>query len=310
MKRRSFFRVGGAVAALSALDFVTLQKAFGSNGMASQKDGELVAVMGADPGQMLVRAIEELGGIGKFIKSGDKVVIKPNIGWAKTPDLAANTNPDVVGALTKLCVDYGAKEVIVLDHTCNEWKTCYKMSGIQKAVETNGGKMAPANSEHYYEMVQLPKGKILKETKIHKELIGCDVWFNIPVLKHHGGAKMSISMKNMMGTNWDRKYFHKNGLQQCIADLNTWEKRPALHIVDAYRTLTQNGPQGKGPEDVMLTKSLFASADPVAVDTAATKFFGQMKPVKLEDVSHLKFAEEHLLGSMDLTKKTIKRIKI
>lgn len=310
MKRRNFFKIGGAAAAVTALDFMSLQKAYGASGLASQSNGELVAVMGENPAQMIIRAIEELGGIGKFVKAGDKVVIKPNISWAKPVMMAANTNPDLIGAFTKLCLDQGAKEVVVLDHTCNEWKACYKMSGIQKAVEANGGKMAPAHVESYYETVKLPQGKILKETKIHKEIVDCDVWFNVPALKHHFGTKMSISMKNMMGIVWDRRYFHKSGLHQCIADINTWEKKPALHIVDAYRTLTQNGPQGKGPEDVVLTKSLFASYDPVAVDTSAVKFFNQLKPMKLEDVGHLKLGEELNVGSMDLAKKTIKRVKI
>lgn len=310
MERRKFFKVGAAAAVVSTLDFMSLQRVFGATGVASQNTGDLVAVMGEDPAQMIHRAIEEFGGIGKFVKPGDKVVLKPNIGWAKPAVMGATANPDLMGAFTKLCLDNGAKQVLVLDHTCNEWKACYKMSGIQKAVEANGGKMVPAHVESYYETIQLPKGKILKETKIHKQIVECDVWFNIAPLKHHFGAKMSVSMKNLMGINWDRQYFHKNGLHQCIADLNTWEKKPTLHIVDAYRTLTQNGPQGKGPEDVVLTKTLFASPDPVAVDTAAIKFFNQMKPMKLEDVGHLKLGEELNVGTMDLTKMTIKRVKI
>lgn len=310
MDRRDFLKIGGAAAAAASLDFGLLQSTYASSGLASAKDGDLVAVMGDDPVKLLTTAIAELGGIGAFIQKGDRVVLKPNIGWAKTPDIAANTNPDVVGAMTKLCVEFGAAEVMVLDHTCNDWRQCYEMSGIEAAVESNGGKMVPANSKDYYERVELPKGKILKHTEIHRELINCDVWFNLPILKHHGGAKMSIAMKNLMGINWDRRVFHKDGLQQCIADLNTWEKRPALHIVDAYRSLTRHGPQGRGPEDAMLTKSLFASKDPVAVDTAASKFFSQVKSLDLDSVSHLRHGEEHGLGSMDLSRKNIKRIKI
>lgn len=305
MKRRNFLKVGAAVGAASVFNFNSLHSA-----VTTQNTGSLIAVMGDNPSELLRRAIREMGGIEKFVKSGDRVVLKPNIGWAKTEEMGANTNPKIVGALTRLCVEAGAKEVVVLDHTCNEWRSCYQMSGIQKEVEANGGKMAPANIESYYENVLLPQGKILKNTKIHKELINCDVWFNIPVLKHHFGTKMSISMKNYMGINWERRSFHRDGLHQCIADINTWEKKPALHIVDAFRTLTQNGPQGKGVEDVLLTNALFASQDPVAVDTAAVKFFNQIKSMKLDDISYLKLGEELNLGSRNLETKTIKRVKL
>jgi uncharacterized protein (DUF362 family) len=302
-----------AISGIAAINFFSLQKLYansGENETALQKDGDLIAVMGDQPILMLERAIQELGGIDKFVKPGDKVVIKPNIGWAKKPEMSANTNPLVVGALTKLCLDHGAAEVIVFDHTCNEWKSCYELSGIKKEVEANGGKMIPGNNESYYTNIDLPHGKILKSTRIHQALLDCDVWFNIPVLKHHGGAKMSISMKNYMGIIWDRRYFHKQGLQQCIADVNSWEKKPALHIVDAYRSLTQNGPQGKSEADVVQTNAMFVSADPVAVDTAAIKFFAQLKPVKLEDVGHVALGEEHHLGTSDLSQKNIKRIKL
>ena len=266
--------------------------------------------MGEDPAAMLTKAIETLGGITKFVKPGQKIVVKPNIGWAKTPEMAANTNPEVVGALVKLCMEAGAEEVLVFDHTCHEWNSCYEKSGIKEATEANGGKMIPGNDESYYKEVTLPTGKNLSSTKIHEAIINCDAWFNVPVLKHHGGAKMSLSMKNSMGIVWDRKSFHLKGLQQSIADLATYDKKPILNIIDGYRSLTQNGPQGKGEEDMVLTKALFASVDPVAVDTAAVKFFGQIKEMPLDDVSHIGLAEAHQLGTQDLSKVTVKRIKM
>lgn len=310
MDRRNFLKKGTAAAALAAIGFPLLK---GNNAQAASlpnTGGDLVAVMGDNPAAMLNKAIEQLGGMRKFIKPGQKIVVKPNIGWAKVPEMAANTNPDVVGALVKQCMNAGAKEVLVFDHTCHEWNSCYDKSGIKAATETNGGKMIPANNEKYYQEVDLPQGIKIKKTTIHEAIINCDAWINVPVLKHHGGAKMSLSMKNSMGIIWDRKSLHLKGLQQGIADLATYEKKPILNIVDAYRTLTQNGPQGKGVEDTVLTKTLFASADPVAVDTASVKFFNQIKEMPLEMVSHISLAEKHQLGTQDLSQMNIIRIKL
>ncbi|WP_075603817.1 DUF362 domain-containing protein [Saccharicrinis aurantiacus] len=311
MDRRNFLKKGATAAAVSTIapQIIGGNEANAAN-TSVEKSGELVAVMGDSPSVMLTKAIEELGGITKFVKVGQKIVIKPNIGWAKEPEMAANTNPEVVGALVKLCKDAGASEVLVFDHTCNEWNSCYEKSGIKEATEANGGKMVPGNNEKYYKEVDLPKGVSIKSTKIHEAIINCDAWINVPVLKHHGGAKMSLSMKNSMGIIWDRKVFHKDGLQQCIADLATYEKKPILNIIDAYRAMTQNGPQGKGVEDTLVTKALFASADPVAVDTAAVKFFGQIKDMRLEDVKHISLAEKHQLGTQDLSSVNVKRVKL
>lgn len=312
MKRRDFLLKGATATAIAAIGFPMLKgsELSAASSLNSANGDKLVAVMGESPAAMLEKAIEELGGIEKFVKPGQKIVVKPNIGWAKGPESATNTNPEVIGALVKLCVQAGAKEVLVFDHTCNEWTACYEKSGIKEQTEKQGGKMIPGNNEEYYKAVALPLGVNIQETKIHEAIINCDAWINVPVLKHHGGAKMSLSMKNSMGIIWDRRCFHKIGLQQCIADLATYEKKPVLSIVDAYRTLTQNGPQGKSDEDALLTKALFASVDPVAVDTASVKFFNQIKDMPLEEVSHIALAEKLNVGTQDLSQLEVKRVKL
>ncbi|MDR2937032.1 MAG: DUF362 domain-containing protein, partial [Rikenellaceae bacterium] len=264
-----------------------------------------------EPVAMLNRMLTEMGGMAKFVKKGQKVVIKPNIGFDKGPQTGSNTNPQLIGALVKQCKDAGASEILVFDHTLNDWRNCYQNSGIEKEVVDNGGKMVPGNDESFYVDVQLPRGVKLKNTKIHRDLIDCDVWFNVPALKNHGGAKMTAAMKNYLGIVWDRRIFHSNDLQQCIADINTWSKKPALHIVDAYRVVKTNGPGGKTPEDVTVAKALFASADPVAVDTAAAKFFIQMRPdISLADIAHIKNGENLKLGTMDIDKVKVSRISM
>ncbi len=314
MKRRDFFKSAAMVGLASVFNRNSLNAAIGANAsgskLAVQSGPDMVAVMGGEPAVMLARALKELGGIGHYVKKGDKVVVKPNIGWDRQPELAANTNPELIGALVRLCKGAGASQVIVFDHTCHDWKKCYTNSGIEKAVTAAGGKMVPGNDEAYYREVDLPRGVNLKKTKIHQALLDCDVWFNVPVLKHHGGAKNSISMKNLMGIVWDRGFYHRSDLHQCIADTATFHKAPALNIVDAYRIMKSNGPQGKSEADVVMLKSLIVSPDFVAADTAAMKLFSQVQPTDIKDVRHIGMAEKLRVGTQNLEKLNVKRIKL
>ncbi|MPN43210.1 hypothetical protein SDC9_190769 [bioreactor metagenome] len=188
--------------------------------------------------------------------------------------------------------------------------SCYKNSGIEAAAKSAGARIAFGHDEKSYKPVIIPDGVRLKEAKIHEEILNCDVWINVPILKNHGGAKMTISMKNFMGIVWDRRYWHANDLQQCIADCSTISKMPVLNIVDAYRIMTQNGPVGKGPEDVQLAKALFMSTDIVAVDTAALKFFNQFKQMNISDVGHIGLGEKMKIGTTNLDKLQLARIKM
>lgn len=310
MKRRDFIKTSVAASAALTLNFDGLQAALKSNNMVVEQAPDMVAVMGGEPAAMLDKALEELGGIGKFIKKGQKVVIKPNIGWDRKPELAANTNPDLVKALVKKCLEAGAEKVTVFDQTCDNWQKCYENSGIAAAAKEAGAIVMPANEEKYFKEVSIPKGVVLKNAKIHEALIEADAWINIPVLKNHGGAKLSCAMKNYMGIVWDRRFFHSNDLQQCIADICTWDKKPVLNIVDAYRIMHQNGPQGKSTADVATIKSLIVSSNIVAVDTAALGMFNQVKKLDLDAVGHLGKGEALNLGSTDLKKVNIKRVRI
>ena len=271
---------------------------------------DLVAVMGGEPDAMFQKAIAEMGGMGRFVKQGYKVVVKPNIGWDKTPELAANTNPILVKEIVRQCITAGAKEVVVFDNTCDNWKKCYANSGIEAAAKAAGAKVLPADESSYYKEISLPQGKKVKDMKVHKAILDCDAWINVPILKHHGGANMSISMKNLMGIIWNRKMFHVYNLQQCIADMCTLEKKPVLNVVDAYRVLKTNGPRGKSVEDAVLSKALFISQDMVAVDTAATKFFNQIREMPLDDVKHISLGQALKIGTMDIDKLNVKRIRI
>lgn len=312
MDRRDFLKaaaITGAALTLKMKGGMDLM----SQTVKSAKSGEtvdLVAVMGGEPDAMFKRAIAEMGGMGKFVKKGYKVAVKPNIGWDKSPELAGNTNPKLISAIIKDCFDAGASEVTVFDHTCDDWVRCYKNSGIEDAAKAAGAKVMPAHEESYYRKISLPQGKKLKEAKVHQAILDSDVWINVPILKHHGGANLSISMKNHMGLVWDRRIFHSTDLQQCIADICTMEKKSVLSIVDAYRVLKTNGPRGKTASDVVLSKALFISQDMVAADTSAAKFFNQIREMPIEHVSHIANGEKLNVGTMDIDKLNVKRIKL
>ena len=277
---------------------------------APEADGDgpwdMVAVRNGGPVEMFAAGIAALGGMNAFVKKGQTVVIKPNIAWDKPPEIPANTNPDLVAAIVRECLKSGASKVTVFDHTCHNWERSYETSGIAKAVKDAGGTMAPANLEDHYREVKLPKGRTLKKAQIHKEMLDADVFINVPVLKHHGGAKLSLCMKNLMGVVWDRRFFHKNGLDQCIADMCFAPRKPDLNIIDAYRILRKNGPQGRAKEDGELAQYQMFGTDMVALDAAAAKLYG-MKP---EALAYVKFSGEMGAGQADLTKVKIKRITL
>jgi len=304
MDRREFLKKTIQVSiAGSALSLGKYSKLFPSQNISPNSSYDLVAIKGGEPDIMFDKAIESLGGMKSFIKKGQKVVVKPNIGWDVVPELAANTNPILVKRIIQHCYEAGAKEVYVFDNSCDDWKRCYSNSGIERAVKDAGGKIVSGASERYYQQVEVKQGKKLKSTKVHELILDSDVFINVPVLKHHSSTELTIAMKNLMGNVWDRGYWHRNNLHQCIADFTSFRK-PDLNIVDAYYVMKRNGPRGVSDGDVVLMKSQIISSDIVAADAAATKLFG-LEPT---EVSYIKLASEMNLGIMDLSKLNINRI--
>ncbi len=302
MNRRTFFKQSlGASFALGT--FLSGKSETGYSFPSLSYD--LVAVKGGEPDVMFDKGIDALGGIGMFVKPGQKVVVKPNIGWDVGPEMAGNTNPKLVSRIIQQCLRAGAKEVSVVDHTCDEWKGCYKNSGIEQAVKDAGGKIIPGHSEGYYHEVAVKKGKVLTVAKEHEIILESDVFINVPVLKNHSGTRITIAMKNMMGNVWDRGYWHENDLQQCIADFATYRK-PALNIVDAYSVMKTNGPRGVSRSDLVTMKALLLSTDIVAIDVAAAKLFGE-DPM---NIRHIRIASEMKIGRSDLGNLSVKRITI
>ncbi len=295
MSRREFLKkaaltAGAAVAGISGLNLVAPQKA-----QAAQQSVLAVTSKGS-VNEKLEKAISLLGGIGKFVKKGNSVVIKPNFAWERTPEQAANTNPELIAALIKMCQRAGASRVTVVEHTCDrDWSSVFEMCGANNAVKKAGGRLISADKESMYKKVSIPKGKELKNDTCIKEILDADVFINVPIAKVHGSATVTASMKNLMGANWDRRAWHGKDLHQCIADYSTAVK-PNLIILDAIRILTTNGP--KGPGEVKNTGEIIAGTDPVAIDSYATRLLGK----DIKEVRYIGYAEKHGLGVSDLSK--------
>jgi uncharacterized protein (DUF362 family) len=268
-----------------------------------QRMYDLVAVKGGEPDAMFDKGIESFGGMNQFVSKGQTVVVKPNIGWDVIPEKGANTNPRLVGRIIEHCFNAGAKDVYVFDHTCDNWTKCYEHSGIEKAAKDAGAKVVSGETEGYYQDTAIPNGKIMKQAKIHELMLSSDVIINVPVLKVHDGAKATIGMKNFMGVVWDRRFWHRNDLQQCIADFATYCK-PSLNVVDAYTVMKANGPRGTSLDDVVIMKSLIMSRDIVAADAASAKLLG-MSP---DEIGHIKLANEMHVGTMNLSGLSINKI--
>ncbi|MGQ9519049.1 MAG: DUF362 domain-containing protein [Candidatus Fervidibacter sp.] len=298
MKRRELFRrLGLGVTVAGLAQFAMGQKA-------KEKRPPVVVVAEKDSPAALVRkAIKALGGVENFVKKGSKVLIKPNISFARPPEGAANTNPEVVAELVRLCFEADAKEVIILDHTLDPARITYEMSGIAKVAEAQGARMVYVSPRDFVP-VEVPKGKILSAYRVMvlKQILDADVFINVPIAKTHGSARLTLGMKNLMGIIQDRGSWHRSGdLHQCIADFVTAIK-PDLTVIDAVRILASGGP--KGPGRVEQKDTIIVSTDIVAADASATILFG-LTP---SDVPHIIKAAELGMGVANL--KQVKIVKV
>jgi uncharacterized protein (DUF362 family) len=295
MKRRELLRRLGLGVVAVGLGQVALGQKAGR-----QQQPVVVVAEKDKPAELVRKAIKALGGMSRFVKKGNRVLIKPNIAFARPPEGAANTNPEVVAELVQLCVEAGAKEVIVLDYTLDPARITYEMSGIAKAAEAKGARVVYVSPRDFVP-IEVPKGKILSayDVRVLKQVLDADVFINVPIAKTHGSARLTLGMKNLMGIIQDRGAWHRSGdLHQCIADFVTAVK-PHLTVIDAIRILASGGP--KGPGRVEQKDTIIASTDIVAADAYATTLFG-LTP---NDVPHIIKAAELGVGVADL-----KRVKI
>lgn len=293
MDRRDFIKASCAV---------LLSNVLAKELIAETKPSVVAVSEGKNYEEITKNVINALGGMKKFVKKGDLVVVKPNIGWDRKPEYAANTHPLVVKAVVLECLNAGAKKVKVFDRTCNDPRRCYDNSGMSEVLKNIKNVELKHIDYDRFKRVSL-NGVFLKDWELYDEALSADVYINVPIAKHHGLTKLTLSLKNVMGImGGNRGYIHRN-IENALADIHSYFKT-TLNIVDATRILLDNGPQGGSLKDVKVLNKVIASTDKVAVDAYATTFFN-LKP---EDISITQIAHRRGLGEINLSK--VKIIKV
>jgi len=264
----------------------------------------IVAVKSQNYPQAIEKGLEAIGGLSTLVKEGSIVVVKPNIGWDRTPEQGVNTNPTVVAEIVKQCYKCGAGEVRVFDNSNANVKASYRLSGIPKAAELEGAKIITISGGHF-KQVSVPDGQIVTEFPYCKHMEDADVVINVPTLKHHCITTLSLGLKNLMGlVGGTRSKWHAQ-IGYRLVDLWT-VVRPQLTILDATRMLTAHGPWGGSLKDVKWTNTIAFSTDPIAIDAYGAKLFG-INPMLVKGIPE---GAERGLGQADLSKVDIEEISI
>lgn len=248
-------------------------------------------------------AINGVGGMGRFVKKGDVVWVKPNIAWDHPPELAANTNPDVVATLVRLCLDAGAKTVKVGDNPCTPPQKAYTNSGIEAAVKKAGGEVVYLDKNRFRKMDL--KGEYLSEWEVYPEIIETDLVINCPIAKHHGLTKATLCMKNYMGVVGGRRNAWHQAMPDCLTDITRFMK-PQLCLLDAIRILTAHGPHSSRIEDVARRDTVAVSTDILALEAFGVEMLGN-KPESQQIVAKAAAAD---LGNPDYKSLNPKEIAV
>ena len=290
--RRRFLQAAAGAFAASAL-FPRVLLAAGGKGV------DVSVASGATSAERARKAVALLGGMKAFVSRGDVVVLKPNIGWDRNPEQAANTDPEFVVAVAELCMGAGAKAVRVFDRSCNDPRRCYMNSGIKEAVERFARKNRIEDAVRIYHVedrkfvrTAIPNALAIKEWDLYRDALEADRIVNLPIAKHHSLSVVTLGLKNMMGVmGGNRGQIHYR-LPECLVDIH--RRLPVtLTVIDAGRVLMRNGPTGGNLADVKFFGKAFASRDVVAADIVAAERIFRRSP---RDVPHLSRAMEAGLG--------------
>lgn len=309
--RRTFLRmlaVGcGSLTAALAADRLPAScgwaRALLSPDVAQAADPNLVWVEGQDPYKNTVRALKELGGMSRFLKKGQRVTLLPNIGWARKPEHAATTHPQVVKALIDMCQDAGAKSVSVFCNPCNDMRICLDMSGIGSVIENSQARFEYINNKGWIKR-KGPKGCThLASAEVYRLIEDCDLLINCPIAKHHGGSQLTMCCKNLMGAVRDRGFIHQ-ALHEGIADLTLMIPHK-LCVLDATRILLRNGPTGGNVKDTAVRNTIIAGTNPVEVDVLGTTLFSQQP----KEIGYLRILGERKFATIDPAKLSYQRVK-
>jgi uncharacterized protein (DUF362 family) len=311
ISRAAFLKAGLAGGLALLVDSLWFKAAFAAAAEAKPRAAKKITTpyhaavaKGPDPFKNTVAVIEALGGMKAFVKPGSVVVIKPNIGWDRSPEQAANTNPEVVAALVELAYQAKAKRVNVFDVTCNDERRCYENSGIRKAAEAKGAKVYFADQWNVVK-AKFPYPSSMAGWPILRDAVVCDTFINVPVLKHHRLTGLTLSLKNLMGVCTGTRGLMHQDIAPKLADLLDFIK-PELTVIDATRVLFRNGPVGGNLEDVNQLDTVLASPDPVLADAYACHLLGQ-DPLKM---STIQAALARKLGQADVRKANVRVLEV
>lgn len=306
ISRRGFLRYSLGVLALFVSENRFLKLLFAKQGNSTGRPVrkirtkcDLAVGEDQDPYRNTVKVIEALGGMELFVKSGDVVVVKPNMGWDRSPAQAANTDPGVVAALVDLAYKAGAKRVNVFDIPCNDEKRCHESSGIAKAAKDKGAYVYFADQWNVVK-ANFPAPSPMEGWPVLRDAIVCDTFINVPVLKHHGLTGMTLSIKNLMGVCGGKRGIMHVDIGKKLIDLAGFIN-PELNVIDATRVLTRNGPSGGNLGDVITLNKVIASTDPVLADSYAC-FLMQKDPLS---ISYLAEAAARNFGTVDIGKANV-----
>ncbi len=263
----------------------------------------VVTVTGGSPEQLVSQAVQALGGMNRFVSRGDVVVLKPNIGWDRVPQQAANTNPDLVRKVVELCFEAGAHKVVVTDVSCNDPRRCFQRSGIAASAEAAGASVVLPEERKFRDYRF--NGELLSVWPVFTPIVEADKVINLPVVKHHNLCRATMGLKNWYGMLGGRRNQLHQNIDVSVVDLATFI-RPTLTILDAYRVLVSNGPQGGNLNDVRVMKTIAAGTDPVAIDAFGASLLG----LRTEQLPYLAIAQKRGLGRMDLGQMNVKSIRL
>ncbi len=253
-----------------------------------------------------LNTIDENGGLGVNGTSVKKLTLKVNAAWARPPRFAANTNPELVDAFLKGCRKRGVKELVLPENSCDRAQESFAQSGILAAAKENHARMIDLRGErNAFASQAIPKGKNLKKADVAREALDTDALVNLPVVKHHGASRMTAALKNWMGSVYDRGVWHRNNLQQCIADFSTFV-RPQWSILDATNIMMDRGPKGPS-RNMNKLDMLILSRDPVAADAYAATLMFKRGPA---EVLYLGIAQRMGVGVADIDKLSVEKIEV
>ncbi len=266
--------------------------------------GEVPLVKAGEPRALVAQALANLGGIVRFVRRRDVVVLKPNIAWDRTPEQAANTNPELVAEVVRQCWQAGAKRVVVTDVSCNEPRRCFQRSGIMAAARAEGAEVVLPDPDNFREVDM--GGVVLKNWPVFQPFLEADKVINLPIAKHHALTGATLGMKNWYGIlGGQRNRLHQQ-IHQSLADLASF-MLPTLTLMDCYRVLVRNGPTGGNPEDVLVKKTLVAGTDPVAIDAYVAKAYWNLDA---EQLPYLTMAAARGLGTADFASLDVKMSRV